>query len=191
MLHCLMCCTVCRHAWSGRLAIVFMALVGTLPLKCWSVCCAVTHCVLQARLGWAPCYCVYGTRWHPATEMLVCLLCCDTLCAAVQARLGWSPRYRLHGIGRHPATHCWSVCCAVLCFISLSAVCRHAWAGRLAIVFMALVGTLPLLAGPSALDATTISGTMVVGLTTMVMLMWSVYELGRNEQARQKVRGRC
>lgn len=29
---------------------------------------------------------------------------------------------------------------------------------------MALVGTLPLLAGPSALDATTISGTMVVGL---------------------------
>jgi hypothetical protein len=31
-------------------------------------------------------------------------------------------------------------------------------------VFMAIVGTLPLLAGPSALDATTISGTMVVGL---------------------------
>ena len=29
---------------------------------------------------------------------------------------------------------------------------------------MAVVGTLPLLAGPSALDATTISGTMVVGL---------------------------
>jgi hypothetical protein len=36
--------------------------------------------------------------------------------------------------------------------------------GRIAIVFMAIVGTLPLLAGPSALDATTISGTMVVGL---------------------------
>lgn len=36
--------------------------------------------------------------------------------------------------------------------------------GRIAIVFMALVGTLPLIAGPSALDATTISGTMVVGL---------------------------
>eukprot|EP00879_Flechtneria_rotunda_P010733 GHRR01011215.1.p1 GENE.GHRR01011215.1~~GHRR01011215.1.p1 ORF type:complete len:596 (+),score=197.04 GHRR01011215.1:814-2601(+) len=41
---------------------------------------------------------------------------------------------------------------------------RHAWAGRLAIVFMAVIGTLPLLAGPTALDATTISGTMVVGL---------------------------
>jgi hypothetical protein len=36
--------------------------------------------------------------------------------------------------------------------------------GRISIVFMAIVGTLPLLAGPSALDATTISGTMVVGL---------------------------
>lgn len=36
--------------------------------------------------------------------------------------------------------------------------------GRIAIVFMALVGTLPLIAGPSALDATTVSGTMVVGL---------------------------
>jgi hypothetical protein len=44
------------------------------------------------------------------------------------------------------------------------ASCRHAWVGRFAIIFMALVGTLPLLAGPSALDATTISGTMVVGL---------------------------
>ena len=42
--------------------------------------------------------------------------------------------------------------------------CRHAWIGRLAIVFMAVVGTLPLIAGPSALDATTVSGTMVVGL---------------------------
>eukprot|EP00775_Hariotina_reticulata_P012830 gene12830-12958_t len=41
---------------------------------------------------------------------------------------------------------------------------RHAWAGRIAIVLMAAVGTLPLIAGPSALDATTISGTMVVGL---------------------------
>lgn len=41
---------------------------------------------------------------------------------------------------------------------------RHAWAGRAAIVFMAIFGTLPLLAGPSALDATTVSGTMVVGL---------------------------
>lgn len=50
------------------------------------------------------------------------------------------------------------ICCA--CFHS----CRHAWAGRLAIVFMALVGTLPLIAGPLALDATTVSGTMVVGL---------------------------
>ncbi|KAF6258847.1 hypothetical protein COO60DRAFT_1622110 [Scenedesmus sp. NREL 46B-D3] len=41
---------------------------------------------------------------------------------------------------------------------------KHAWVGRAAIVFMAMVGTLPLLAGPAALDATTISGTMVVGL---------------------------
>lgn len=41
---------------------------------------------------------------------------------------------------------------------------RHAWVGRIAIVFMAVVGLLPLIAGPSALDATTISGTMVVGL---------------------------
>ncbi|WIA39871.1 hypothetical protein OEZ86_013316 [Tetradesmus obliquus] len=44
------------------------------------------------------------------------------------------------------------------------ATVKHAWVGRFAIVFMAIVGTLPLLAGPSALDATTISGTMVVGL---------------------------
>lgn len=36
--------------------------------------------------------------------------------------------------------------------------------GRLAIIAMAVVGTLPLLSGPAALDATTISGTMVVGL---------------------------
>lgn len=38
--------------------------------------------------------------------------------------------------------------------------------GRVAIVLMAVVGTLPLLAGPTALDATTISGTMVVGLVS-------------------------
>jgi hypothetical protein len=35
---------------------------------------------------------------------------------------------------------------------------RHTWVGRVAMVLMALVGTLPLIAGPSALDATTISG---------------------------------
>lgn len=52
-----------------------------------------------------------------------------------------------------------------------SATCRHAWTGRIAIVLMAVVGTLPLLAGPSALDATTISGTMVVGLGPPVFFL--------------------
>lgn len=58
-------------------------------------------------------------------------------------------------------THTDLMCLPLLVIICC---CRHAWVGRFAIVFMAIVGTLPLLAGPSALDATTISGTMVVGL---------------------------
>ncbi|GAQ80925.1 solute symporter family protein [Klebsormidium nitens] len=41
---------------------------------------------------------------------------------------------------------------------------RHLYLGRLAIVIMAVGGTLPLLADPKVLNATTVSGTVVLGL---------------------------
>ncbi|KAJ9523670.1 hypothetical protein QJQ45_020099 [Haematococcus lacustris] len=40
----------------------------------------------------------------------------------------------------------------------------HALVGRIMIVVVAVAGTVPLLQGPAALDATTISGTMIMGL---------------------------
>lgn len=51
---------------------------------------------------------------------------------------------------------------------------RHLWIGRIAILVMAVCGTLPLLAESDALDATLISGTTVMGLGTPVLfiLMW-------------------
>ena len=44
--------------------------------------------------------------------------------------------------------------------------------GRLAMVFLVVIGTLPVFAGPEILSATTISGTMVMGLAP-VFLLWS------------------
>lgn len=41
---------------------------------------------------------------------------------------------------------------------------RHLYLGRVAMVIMAVVGTLPLLADPKILNATTVSGTVVLGL---------------------------
>lgn len=41
---------------------------------------------------------------------------------------------------------------------------RHAMLGRVAIAVIAVVGLLPALSGPAVLDATTVSGTMVIGL---------------------------
>jgi hypothetical protein len=38
------------------------------------------------------------------------------------------------------------------------------WSGRAAIVLLAVVGTLPLVQTPTALSATTVSGTIVMGL---------------------------
>eukprot|EP00898_Chlorokybus_atmophyticus_P009159 jgi/Chlat1/9244/Chrsp99S08517 len=47
----------------------------------------------------------------------------------------------------------------------------HVRLGRLSIVVMAVVGTLPVIARPEALDATTISGTIVLGLGPPILLM--------------------
>ena len=41
---------------------------------------------------------------------------------------------------------------------------RHLRAGRVVIILLAVIGILPLLADPVALDATTISGTLIMGL---------------------------
>ena len=45
--------------------------------------------------------------------------------------------------------------------------------GRLAMVALVIIGTLPVFAGPEILSATTISGTMVMGLAP-VFLLWSI-----------------
>jgi len=45
------------------------------------------------------------------------------------------------------------------------------FAGRVAMVIMAAIGVLPLFADPSVLSATTISGTMVIGLAPVFFLM--------------------
>lgn len=41
---------------------------------------------------------------------------------------------------------------------------RHLRAGRIIIIILAVIGILPLLANPTALDATTVSGTLIMGL---------------------------
>ena len=48
---------------------------------------------------------------------------------------------------------------------------REVLVGRLAVVGLAVAGTLPLLANPTALSATTISGTVVMGLGPPVLLL--------------------
>jgi Na+/proline symporter len=48
---------------------------------------------------------------------------------------------------------------------------QHVALGRFAIRFIALLGTLPLLQDPSALDATTVSGTVVLGLGPPIMAL--------------------
>ncbi|KAL0034477.1 hypothetical protein WJX79_004596 [Trebouxia sp. C0005] len=45
-----------------------------------------------------------------------------------------------------------------------SATKRHLRAGRIIIVILAVIGILPLLASPTALNATTVSGTLIMGL---------------------------
>ncbi len=56
---------------------------------------------------------------------------------------------------------------------------RHLWTGRLAILAVAVVGNLPLLTlymgdrvGPAVIAATTLSGTMVMGLAPIFLLCW-------------------
>jgi len=48
--------------------------------------------------------------------------------------------------------------------LSLACACRHLRAGRIIIVILAVIGILPLLASPTALNATTVSGTLIMGL---------------------------
>jgi SSS family solute:Na+ symporter len=51
--------------------------------------------------------------------------------------------------------------------------CRQLLLGRIVIVCVAVLGILPLLANPTALDATTISGTIIMGLGPPVYaLIW-------------------
>ncbi|MEM6269206.1 MAG: sodium:solute symporter [Bacteroidota bacterium] len=45
--------------------------------------------------------------------------------------------------------------------------------GRLAMVGLTVLGTLPVLAGPEILSATTVSGTMVMGLAPVFLLWWT------------------
>ncbi len=47
---------------------------------------------------------------------------------------------------------------------SLACACRHLRAGRIIIVILAVIGILPLMASPTALNATTVSGTLIMGL---------------------------
>ena len=62
---------------------------------------------------------------------------------------------------------------------ALDAVPRHVTTGRIALVVVAVVGNLPLLSvymgdkvGPAVIAATTISGTMVMGLAPIFLLGW-------------------
>jgi len=48
---------------------------------------------------------------------------------------------------------------------------RHVWYGRIGMLFMALVGTLPILECPTQLSATTVSGTMVMGLGAPIYMI--------------------
>jgi len=60
---------------------------------------------------------------------------------------------------------------------------RHILVGRIAMVIMAIIGVLPLLASPNIIQATTVSGTMVIGLAPNFLLMNLAYkpksDLGR------------
>jgi len=48
---------------------------------------------------------------------------------------------------------------------------EHMWVGRISIVVMCIIGTLPLLADPAALSATSISGTVVLGLGPPILAL--------------------
>ena len=48
---------------------------------------------------------------------------------------------------------------------------RHVWIGRAAMVAVAVVGTLPLLDNPAELDATTVAGTIVMGLGAPIYML--------------------
>jgi hypothetical protein len=56
-------------------------------------------------------------------------------------------------------------------FVYTQAKQENMWIGRVSIVIMCVLGTLPLLADPAALDATTISGTVVLGLGPPVLAL--------------------
>ncbi len=62
---------------------------------------------------------------------------------------------------------------------AMEASARNVWVGRLAILAVAVVGNLPLLTiylgdrvGPAVIAATTLSGTMVMGLAPIFLLCW-------------------
>mmetsp|Transcript_83771 Transcript_83771/g.236624 ORF Transcript_83771/g.236624 Transcript_83771/m.236624 type:complete len:516 (-) Transcript_83771:597-2144(-) len=48
---------------------------------------------------------------------------------------------------------------------------RHVWVGRLGMILMALIGTLPIMECPTQLSATTISGTVVMGLGAPIYMI--------------------
>ena len=52
-------------------------------------------------------------------------------------------------------------------------LCRHLTMGRIIIIVLAVAGLLPLLGDAKALDATTVSGTIILGLGPPIFaLMW-------------------
>lgn len=81
------------------------------------------------------------------------LACCCLLCCFVTYEL------RPFGGLKRDRSYEATLCCDISSYQLLSGVCRHLAMGRLAIIVVPVVGMLPLLSNPTALDATTTSGT--------------------------------